>query len=72
MVEKESTWVYGLVKEMRINYTNPDPGVAGASVFSAGTDDAGFPYAIDVALGWENVKCTILPDNVVMPHNLHP
>ena len=61
MVAKESTWVYGLVKETRINYEKPDPGVAGASVFSAGTDDAGFPYAIDVALGWENVNAPAFP-----------
>ena len=61
MPDKESVWVFGLVKDMRINYQNPDPGVAGASIFSAGTDDAGFPYIVDVALGWENVNAPSSP-----------
>jgi hypothetical protein len=58
MVEKESSYILPFVRNMRINYDADIPEVNGASVFSAGTDDAGQPYLLDMALGWENVQGT--------------
>jgi hypothetical protein len=55
MVEKENLFVIPFVADMRINYDSAVPEVTGASVFSGGTDDAGYPYLLDLALGWENV-----------------
>lgn len=55
MVDKERSFILQFVKNMRINYDAKIPEVTGASVFSAGTDDAGNPYLLDIALGWENV-----------------
>jgi len=55
MVEKEASFVLPFVKDMRINYDLEVPEDVQASVFSAGTDDDGHPYLIDMPLGWENV-----------------
>ncbi len=55
MVEKETSYVIGFVADMKINYSQDIPETCEASVFTAGTDDAGHPYILDMPLGWENV-----------------
>lgn len=56
MVEKESSYIIGFVADMKINYAQDVPEACEASVFTAGTDDAGHPYILDMPLGWENVR----------------
>jgi hypothetical protein len=55
MVEKESSYVLNFAADMKITYPDSIPEVVEASVFSAGIDDAGHPYLLDIPLGWENV-----------------
>ena len=56
MVEKERSFVLKFVADMRINYDGPAPEVTGASVVTTGIDDDGYPYILDLTLGWENVS----------------
>jgi hypothetical protein len=56
MVEKESSYIDGFVRDMNINYDTEIPEVNAASVFIFGMDDAGHPYVLDIPLSWENVR----------------
>ena len=56
MIEKESSYIYGFAADMKINYPEQVPDACEASVFTAGTDDAGHPYILDIPLAWENVR----------------
>jgi hypothetical protein len=56
MAEKESSYTYGFTSDMRITYPDAIPEEVEASVFMAGTDDAGYPYLLDIPMGWENVR----------------
>jgi hypothetical protein len=56
MVEQESSYIDGFMRDMCINYDTEVPEVNSASVFIFDTDDAGHPYALDIPLGWENVR----------------
>jgi hypothetical protein len=55
MVEKESSYIYRFTSDMRITYPDAIPEQVEASAFMAGTDDAGYPYLLDIPMGWENV-----------------
>jgi hypothetical protein len=71
MVEKESSYVHSFVQNMRIHCKADAPEICEASVFTAGTDDAGYPYLLDMSLGWENVRG---PNGMMCTPNktLHP
>lgn len=55
MADKERSFILPSVSDMRITYDSEVPPELGASLFTAGTDDAGHPYVLDMVLGWENV-----------------
>jgi hypothetical protein len=55
MVEKESSYIYEFAGDMRIRYPHSIPEEVEGSVFTAGTDDDGHPYVLDIPMGWENV-----------------
>lgn len=55
MNEIERSFVSDRKADMQIRYGGPTPDLVDASLFAAGTDDAGFPYILDVPLAWENV-----------------
>ena len=56
LIEKESSYISGFVSDMKINYPDEIPTACEASVFTAGTDDAGHQYILEIPLGWENVR----------------
>jgi hypothetical protein len=55
MVGNESSHILTLAADMKITHPDSVPEEVEASMFSAGTDDAGHPYLLDIPLGWENV-----------------
>lgn len=55
LVEKERSFIESFTRTMKIEYPTLIPEVVTTSVFTAGTDDAGHPYWLDIPLGWENV-----------------
>lgn len=55
MVENERSYILNFAEDMKITYPDAVPDTVEASVFTAGTDDAGHPYLLDIPLGWENV-----------------
>ena len=56
LVEKESSFIEKHKGGTWIDYPDHRPELVEASLFTAGSDDAGHPYILDVPLGWENVR----------------
>ncbi len=56
LVEKESSFIDKHKGGTWIDYPHHRPEQVEASLFTAGSDDAGHPYILDVPFGWENVR----------------